>query len=169
MRSHITALLAVAALSLAACGGDDDAGAAGGEQPDRSTRQAMADFAECMRENGIDFPDPGTGGDRAVRVDGDREDIRAAEEACADLRAKIEPPDLSDEQQAELKQAALAHSRCMREHGIDFPDPQFGADGGATIELAPGGEVDPDDPDFRKADEACKDELPQLERQEAAP
>jgi hypothetical protein len=169
MRSHITVLLATAALSLAACGADDDAGAAGGEQPDRSTRQAMADFAECMRKHGIDFPDPGTGGDRAVRIDGDPEELREAEEACAELREKIKPPDLSDEQKAELKQAALAHSRCMREQGIDFPDPQFDADGGVTIELGRGGEVDPDDPDFRKAQEACEDELPQLRREESAP
>ena len=169
MRFHLTAVLAVAALSVAACGRDDDAGAAADGAPDRSTRQAMADFAECMRENGIDFPDPGTGGDRAVRIDGDPEELREAEEACAELREKIEPPDLSDEQMAEFKQAALAHARCMREQGVDFPDPQFDADGGATIKLAPGGEVDPDDPDFQKAQEACGDELPRFGSEESAP
>src|SRR5918994_6629352 len=107
MRFHLTALLAVAALSVAACGRDDDAGAAADGAPDASTRQAMADFAECMRENGIDFPDPGSGErGRAVRIEGSPEKMRTAEEACAEYRAKIKPPELSDEQRAEFKEAA---------------------------------------------------------------
>jgi hypothetical protein len=95
--------------------------------------------------------------------------MREAEEACADERAKIKPPELSDEQRAEFKEAALAHARCMREHGIEnFPDPQFDADGGASIKFGPGSGVDPDDPDFQAAQEDCEGELPQM-RQEAAP
>jgi hypothetical protein len=170
MRIQISALLAVAALSLAACGGDDETpAAAAADGPDASTRQAMADFAECMRENGIDFPDPGSGERGAVRIDGSPEKLREAEEACADERAKIKPPELSDEQRAEFKEAALAHARCMREHGIEnFPDPQYNADGGASIMFGPGSGVDPDDPDFKAAQEDCEGELPQM-RQEAAP
>ena len=170
MRIQISALLAVAALSLAACGGDDETpAAAAADGPDASTRQAMADFAECMRENGIDFPDPGSGERGAVRIEGSPDKLRKAEEACADERAKIKPPELSDEQRAEFKEAALAHARCMREHGIEnFPDPQFDADGGASIKFGPGSGVDPDDPDFQAAQEDCEGELPQM-RQEAAP
>ena len=44
---------------------------------------------------------------------------------------EAEPPKLSDEEQEEFKEAALANARCMREHGIEnFPDPTFGEDGG---------------------------------------
>ena len=42
----------------------------------------------------------------------------------------------------------------MREHGIDFPDPTFSADGGAQIKLERG-KVDPEDPDFKAAEKAC--------------
>ena len=157
MRIHITALLAVAALSLTACGAEEEDPAAATGQPDQSTRQAMADFAECMRKEGIDFPDPGQGG---FRLKGDPDEIGAAEEACKELREKIEPPELSDEQEAEFKDAALAHARCMREEGIDFPDPEFSGDGGARINLGKSG-IDPDDADFKAAQEKCEDELPE--------
>src|SRR5687768_4229886 len=96
MRIQLTALLAVAGCSLAACGGDDGTAAAGGERPGTSTRQAMADFAQCMRENGVDVPDPGSGERGTVEIKGDPEDLRKAEEACERFRDKIRPPDLSD-------------------------------------------------------------------------
>jgi len=167
MRIHLTALLAVAGCTLAACGEDGGTPSAGGERPDQSTRQAMADFAQCMRENGVDMPDPGSGEAGPVEIKGDPGDLREAEEACAEFREKIRAPELSDEELAEVKAAALAHARCMREQGLDFPDPQFGADGGARIDIGPGSGLDPEDPDFREAQEACRDELPALRREES--
>jgi hypothetical protein len=50
----------------------------------------------------------------------------------------------------------LAFAECMREHGIDFPDPQF--DGGAVMVGGPG--IDPEDPEFQAAQEACGELLP---------
>jgi hypothetical protein len=167
MRIHLTALIAVAGCSLAACGGDDGTPAAGAERPDQSTRQAMADFAQCMRENGVDVPDPGSGERGTVEISGDPEDLREAEEACGELRGQIEPPELSEEQKAEMKESALAHARCMREQGIDFPDPQFNADGGAMVQIGPGSGIDFEDPDFRAAQEACRDELPAMRLEES--
>ena len=114
MRIQITALLAVAAFALAACGGDEETpAAAAADGPDASTRQAMADFAECMRENGIDFPDPGSG-EAAARCGSTaaRQKMREAEEACAELRAKIKPPELSDEQQGGV-QGGRARPRAL--------------------------------------------------------
>jgi len=162
MRIQISALLAVAALSLAACGGDDETpAAAAADGPDASTRQAMADFAECMRENGIDFPDPGSGERGAVRIDGSPEKLREAEEACADERAKIKPPELSEEEQKKMREAALANSRCMREHGIDFPDPQFGEGGRMQQRIGgPGSNVDPNSQKFKDAMTACQKDAP---------
>jgi hypothetical protein len=60
-----------------------------------------------------------------------------------------------------MKEAALAHARCMREHGIDFPDPKFSQDGSATVRIGPGG-LNPDDPDFKRAEKACAGSLPRL-------
>jgi hypothetical protein len=55
--------------------------------------------------------------------------------------------------------AELAYARCMREHGIsDFPDPQPG--GGLAIQVEPGSDLDPDNPQYKAADDACKSLLP---------
>ncbi len=59
-----------------------------------------------------------------------------------------------------MQQAALAHSRCMREHGIDFPDPTFGEDGGVQMRIRKGSGIDPESPKFQEAQEACRDEMP---------
>jgi hypothetical protein len=53
---------------------------------------------------------------------------------------------------------ALDYSRCMRSNGVsDFPDPQ--QDNG-RVRLTPG-DVDSDSAGFRKAQEACRDKMPQ--------
>jgi hypothetical protein len=155
------AALAACALGLAACGGDDGAPAAA-RPSEAEAREAQLKFAECMREQGIDFPDPGSGegGAGPVKVGGDAtpEELRDAERACAELREDIEPPELSEEQRQEFKDAALAHARCMREQGVDFPDPTFSEDGGAQVRLGPGG-VDTDDAGFREAEKQCANKL----------
>lgn len=53
----------------------------------------------------------------------------------------------------------LAYSRCMRENGITaFPDPN--ADGELQVNAGPGTGIDPDDPQYKAADETCKPLLP---------
>ena len=86
--------------------------------------------------------------------------MRKAEKACAKYREAIKPPEMSDEDKEKFRKAALEHSRCMREHGIDMPDPQFDEDGGAQIRIGRGSGIDIDDPKFRKAQEACEDTMP---------
>jgi hypothetical protein len=55
--------------------------------------------------------------------------------------------------------AELAHAQCMRDHGIsDFPDPQAG--GGSAIQFQPGSDLDPDNPQYEAAEDACKSLLP---------
>ena len=159
VRPLAAALLATAALGLAACGDDPEepAGASSGGAPaadDAETRQARVDFAQCMREHGIDFPDPSAdGGPVKIQSTGPPEKMEAAQEACKEFADKARPQ-LSEAQQAEFKEAALEHARCMRDHGIDFPDPQFSAEGGAQIRLERG-KVDPDAPEFKAAQEEC--------------
>ena len=74
--------------------------------------------------------------------------------------------DSSDDGEVDRQQAMLDFAKCMREHGIDIPDPQFGDGGRVTIGLGggPGGEdgpstdgpaFDPDDAKFQEAQEAC--------------
>jgi hypothetical protein len=165
LRSATAAMIAAAVLPLAACGADDNAAAGTGDDKAKM-RQAELKFAHCMREQGIDFPDPqtGKGGSGFQKLGGDStpEQIKTAEKACAKYRNALRPPDLSPEQQQEFKRAALANARCMREHGIDMPDPQFGAGGQATIRMRAG--IKPDDPRFKAAQKACESTMPKFKK-----
>jgi hypothetical protein len=51
-------------------------------------------------------------------------------------------------------QADLAYARCMRQHGINLPDPKLDANGHTTWELPRG--VSPDAPKFKAARQACR-------------
>lgn len=161
------ASVALVALMGAACGGGG-----GGEQTTDSFKQEDAqqqalEYAECMRDHGIDMPDPqiDENGVMEIQIGGDAQDIDSdkmaeAQEACQDLLPEMEEP--SEEEKAKIEDAMLEFAECMREHGIDIPDPSEN-DGGMTIS---GGEkgiesaVDFDDPDFQAAQEACQDLLP---------
>ena len=126
----------------------------------------MLAYAKCMREHGIDMPDPQPG-QRGIRLTAPEgvtpEEMEKAEGACRKHLEDIEAPELTEEQQKEFQEAALAHARCMREHGIDIPDPTFDEDGRAEIRIrreARRTGPDPDEPKWKAAEEACRDKLP---------
>jgi hypothetical protein len=151
----VTVPLATAALALAACGDDDSTSSADGQA---EFRQAALDYAECMRKNGVDMADPqfeGNGGVlmRGPRSGADGPAFRQAEEECQQHLDKARPPEPSEEEQSEMRERALKHAQCMREHGIDFPDPTFGEDG--RVEQRLEGGVDPNDPAFQEAQREC--------------
>jgi hypothetical protein len=61
----------------------------------------------------------------------------------------------------EDEEKLLQFARCMREHGIDMPDPQPGGGMIFNEEEGDGGpKIDPDDEDFQAAQEACGELLP---------
>jgi hypothetical protein len=169
MRRQTFAVLAVApilALGLTACGtGKDPAAKAAASKS--SDLEAMRKFAQCMRQNGVDVPDPtGDGGRVNMRmsakpgVDGTAK-MKAAEAKCRHFQpnggkpVKLNPKDLA-------KMRAMA--KCMREHGVDMPDPD--ENGRVTItrkkgEPAKGGaDTNPDSPTFKAADKACRQYAP---------
>jgi hypothetical protein len=157
------------ALALAACGGGGDSdgvasltdttgqtttdgsqGSGGGES---DQQEAALEFAQCMREHGVDFPDPVNGRFEFRSTPGDNQQkVQEAQEACQHLLEDAMPP-IDEEQQAELREATLEFAKCMREHGVDFPDPQFQEDGGVLQRLPEGTE---DDPQFEDAQKACQ-------------
>jgi hypothetical protein len=72
-----------------------------------------------------------------------------------------EEPVTTDPQSAASKdpeEAMLAFTECMRDHGVDMPDPVF--DQGGRVEIGPGDEVggDMSSDEFEAANEACRDE-----------
>jgi hypothetical protein len=154
-----TAVMAVAATSLvlAACGAD---GGSGGGKSDREKFQEYAlKQAECMRRHGIDMPDPKPDGGLLMdNRDVNPEEFERAQRACERELGKPPIPELSEEEQREFREAALKFARCMRSHGVDMPDPTFGANGEVRIEIGPDGRgMDPeDDAAFRAAEAQCR-------------
>jgi hypothetical protein len=164
-------LLAMVGVLAVGCGGDPAGGARPAADRDSEARKASLKYAQCMREQGIDMPDPifEDGGTRQRGPDGDvpPTKLKTADQACDKHKPEFEPSDLSEKEQEEFKKAALANARCMREQGIEnFPDPTFGGNGQATISIRG---LDPEDPDFREAEEACKDTRPKPRSEESAP
>ena len=122
--------------------------------------EAMLEFAQCMREHGVDFPDPVNGRLEFKSERGDEEKVQEAQEACRGILEDAAPPPLNEGQQAELREATLEFARCMREHGIDYPDPEFHEDGGVLQQMPEGAK---DDPQFEEAQEACQPILDEAE------
>jgi hypothetical protein len=158
--------LILCGLAFAACGADDPSAEPAADR-EQANRDAMLAYTKCMREHGVDMPDPQPGqrGIRLMAPEGvTPEEMEEAEGACRKHLDDLEAPELSEEQQKEFQEAALAHARCMREHGIDIPDPTFGEDGRAEIRIRRRGDggtgPDPNDPKWKEAEEACRDKLP---------
>jgi hypothetical protein len=126
---------------------------------DPEVQDAQVRYSRCMREHGIDMPDPGADGQTRIEID-DPDAWEEAEEECRPIIEEVvgtfDPP--SEEEQARMREEALEFSKCMREHGVDMPDPQFGENGEVTVsagrEVEPGG-PGPMDDDFQAAAEEC--------------
>jgi hypothetical protein len=163
MKSKLASAIPVAVaalfivLALAACGGGGDSGDAN-SSADEDQQEAALAYARCMREHGIDFPDPVNGRFEFRSNRTDETKLQRAQEACRHLLEDAMPP-MSEEQQAGEREAVLAFARCMRQHGVDFPDPQFPQGGGVLMRTPKGAE---DDPKFEQARKSCQ---PILDRQ----
>jgi hypothetical protein len=147
---------------------DDSTGGGGADEEltPEEQEEALLDWSACMRDEGVDIPDPEISEDGGIMLGGPRQDgedgddggqppldldaMEEAQEVCGD------PPmiggELSEEELQERQDEALAFSECMRDEGItDFPDPdlsQQGPGGPATRSSADdedGGDV-PDGP-----------------------
>jgi hypothetical protein len=142
--------------------------------PDQPTRgeTALAQeegelaHAQCMRDHGIEWPDPEfVDGEWEVRLDDDIDlespDYKAAEAECAQVRRQAQPeggddidPDDRARQEEEMDRM-LEFAACMRGQGIEFPDPVM--DDSGTIS-GPAGPMDGDWEAFEAAKDACEDQ-----------
>ena len=164
-------------ISLATPSPSNDASAAPSESVDPEV--AIADFEACMKEHGVDVQiaiageaggGPSTGEFRAPAnageaqpngaKPGDGPDLKAMEEAdqaCRHLLPSGMMGDPNATMDPEMADQLLDFAKCMRDHGIDFPDPQFEG-GGVRVQM--GEAIDPTSPAFQDAQEACGDQLP---------
>jgi hypothetical protein len=124
----------------------------GGASP-KERREAELKFAQCMRNHGIDMPDPVNGRFDLKITPGDQKKAAEAQSACQKYLRAVAPR-MTEEQQAKMREAALDYAKCMRDHGIDMPDPQFQEGGGMTMRMPEG--TKEDDPKFKDAQKACE-------------
>jgi hypothetical protein len=172
----VTTLTLVPAVAACGDGGNNSGGVASlsgankattttsaGPASKQEAQQAAIEFARCMRQQGIDMPDPQFSGNK-IRQDlnagpgskgaGDPK-FKAAQQACNKYLPNGGQPTMPNPQQ---QQQLLAFARCMRQHGIDMPDPD--PNGGIVIKRS--GE---DDPKFKAAQQACQQYEPKGDKQ----
>jgi hypothetical protein len=177
-RSPLLLAAAAAALALGACGGSnsgDGGGAKGATRQDKAFEGALK-FSKCMRDHGIDMPDPqrvGTGGIKLTGgkgLDFNDPKMKAAQSACQKYMQIGGGETVDPAKRAKLQEAALSYARCMRSQGVDMPDPKLSGNGGLTFQVGPGSGApksgsgsgprsglgaNPDSPKFKAADKAC--------------
>ncbi|MDJ0496914.1 MAG: hypothetical protein QNJ89_03730 [Acidimicrobiia bacterium] len=178
---HTVLLLVIALLTVAACSGNSEADGiatlestvpevettAPPADPSADSEQAALDFAQCMRENGIDMGDPTVDSDGNLQLapieftvspDADPEAAKAEMDAvfaeCEQHLDGIALKSVNPSSAVEFEDALLEYAGCMREQGIDMPDPDLR---GGTIEL--GGDSKGDIAEFEAAHEECKEIL----------
>jgi hypothetical protein len=119
-----------------------------GANLDPADEDKMREFAKCMRENGIDMPDPQGGMMRAMPATegAELDKMNKANDACKKfLPNGGEYKEPSQEEKDKMREQA----KCMREHGVDMPDPDFTGGQGRSLDLSV------DTPKFEEAMKAC--------------
>ena len=125
--------------------------------------EGVLQFAQCMREEGINFPDPTFDIDGNPQFDNleieNEEEFENAFENCEDILRNALPEqfDLDPEVEAALVDASLEFSQCMRDQGIDFPDPKPGEFGFFAFRDA---DIDFSSEAVQEAFEICQPENP---------
>ena len=148
-----------------------------------SDEDRLLEFAACMRDNGVEFPDPiveadgtisfglrpGAGGasqsaENLQRIGRDP-DLPAARDACGGLLEGLAfgrgSQDFA-EAQAERADRLLEFAQCLRDNGVDVGDPDtsgFGPGGGGGA-ARPFGDLDFDDADVSAAMDICAEQVP---------
>ena len=155
------ALGATASAQIATLGSPSPEATKAPASPTPDGQQSLLEWAACMRDNGVEMDDPrfgldgelvgglGKDGDGA-KLDTKDETYALASATCADVLASFKEP-LDAEQQAEQAEALLAWAACMREQGIEVPDPD--PDGSFS---SADWKLDLKDADYAAADETCR-------------
>ncbi|WP_327086759.1 hypothetical protein OIE66_31135 [Nonomuraea sp. NBC_01738] len=127
--------------------------------PSMDPQEKARKFAQCMRDNGVDMPDPdpdgkGSLGVLAGKTGGDKEKLRTAMTACRQYSPIKERGELTPQDIEQMRKFAA----CMRDNGVDMPDP----DPSGNLSGVGRAGMNPDDPKFKKAFQTCRDSLPSM-------
>ena len=156
---------ALTLLSTAGCGASNTGTGAGSTNAATGGATQLA-MAQCMRRHGVSgFPDPTQGpgggvgfsistspGSRTLTVDGTTFSGPTFTTAAKACRFGGPPTGSAAVIPARQRARLVAFARCMRSHGLDFPDPTFPPGGG--VAGGPGPSTT-QSPAVQRAAEAC--------------
>ncbi len=169
--TSVTGLAALLALGSCSDGGGsskvaslDDAGGATVTTVAVDSQEAMLDYAQCMRDNGVEMQDPTFDADGSITgggigqgsgIDPRSSEFQTAQEQCGDLIEGIEFGGPGGGGGAfdrdAIQQAMTDFTACLRDEGLEVDDITFGGpgDGGGgpggngSIPVGAGGSVPP--------------------------
>jgi hypothetical protein len=173
--SLLPALVSILAVtSLSACGSDEkDPGvtslrsstsspSASASGTAKDSEAELLKYVECLRGQGLDVPDPTVDAEGNLTIGGgnggppniDPDKLEAAQKVCGDVPAGALGGG-TDLNSAEFQDAAVKFAACMRNEGIDMPDPDFskGSVQGMTGLFK---NVDRNDPKVEAATQKCR-------------
>jgi hypothetical protein len=145
-------------LTLSACGSGSDNNAGtqvtpggGGSTGSAANSDQLVAYAQCLRGQGVDVPDPKPGQNLGTWLQQsglDLNKLRGANAACQDkLLAGVRSRANSSDTQDNL----LKFAQCMRKNGVDMPDPKNG-----QVDF---GNLDRNSPKFKAASDECRKAL----------
>jgi len=132
--------------------------------------EALLAFTACMREEGVDLPDPALDAQGNLKIASfmadagtvisEYGDVGELREAATTCRRHLDGVALrfASVDRTAMQDRMLAYAACMRENGFDMPDPDWDRGpglgrGGPFRGLGP---TVLQDPVFREANEACQ-------------
>lgn len=128
-------------LGLAACGDSGDTSGGASDTSSEDPQEQAVKWAQCMRDHGVDVPDPQPDDKGSVRIrlghdkKADMDEVDAAMKACKEFSPLGDNGRLEDlKNDPEFQEAQLRWAQCMRDHGVDVPDPGSGGQGGIRID-----------------------------------
>nr|AFI57014.1 QmnJ [Amycolatopsis orientalis] len=136
--------------ALTACSGNEPAQ----PQQGNTAQDSLLQYAQCMRDNGVQLADPQPDNPGAMYqgVDKDSAAFVAANKTCGHFLDGVvqERQNQDSGDQAQQDEEMLALAKCLREKGIDVPDPVPGSD------TPFGDKLDRTDPATSKALKECQ-------------
>lgn len=169
-RLAVTAVGTALVMALAACGGGDGASSqvaslsGDGAAADASestvavdSQEQWIEFAQCMRDNGVDMQDPTFDADGNVEggfgpdsgIDMRADDTRTAIDACGDLMPEGGlggPGDGGDFDRPAIQESLTSFTACLRDEGLDVDDIDFAAGPGGDRPDGPPADGDVPEP-----------------------
>jgi hypothetical protein len=153
MKRFIGGLVLLCALTACGNGGGSSGTQQTGSPSGETQSDVLLQYAQCMRENGVQVPDPepGDAGSLYAGVDKNSPAFQSANKVCGPILQGVAEDRKNnngkDAQQQQGKLLTLA--QCLRDHGVNVPDPVAGA------EKPFGDSLDRTNPAVAKAIQAC--------------